>query len=181
MREHVGQKSLARISLILLGLGVSAAALAQGFFGGGQIYVSPDKKTAREVGTRSVGTPMWDQPPASHEDVFTFARLRYDAAPRPQNARRGGWTTDLPDADLNLSYRLQQLTSMKVDPDCRLVRATDADLSRYPFLFATAPGAMALTPEEIVGLRKYLLNGGFLLMTDYWGDDDAAHVEKLFA
>ena len=107
-------------------------------------------------------------------------RLRYDAAPRPPGSRRGGWTTDLPDADLNLSYRLQQLTSLRVDPDCRLVRATDPDLAQYPFLFASAPGAIGLTADEIVALRKYLLNGGFLLMTDYWGDIDEANVVRLF-
>ena len=113
--------------------------------------------------------------------MFTFARLRYDAAPRPARSRRGGWSTDLPDADLNLSYRLQQMTSLRVDPDGRLVRATDPDFTAYPFLFAAAPGAMGLTEAEIVALRRYLLNGGFMLMTDFWGDEDLAHVERLFA
>ncbi|MEO7796240.1 MAG: transmembrane prediction, partial [Opitutaceae bacterium] len=94
-------------------------------FGGGQIYVEPGARTAREIGTRSVGTPEWDYPREFRADVFTFARLRYDTAPRPSSAGRGGWATDLPDADLNLSWRLQQLTALKVDPDCRLVRATD--------------------------------------------------------
>ena len=155
--------------------------LAQrGFFGGGQIYVPAGTRTARELGTRSTGTPEWRNPRGFEQDVLVFARLRYDAAPRPPGRRRGGWSTDLPDADLNLSYRLQQLTALRVDPAARLVRATDPDLASYPFLFAAAPGAMALTAEEIVALRRYLLNGGFLLMTDYWGEDDAAHVEQLF-
>ena len=159
----------------------SAALLAQGrFYGGGRIYVPPGTRTARELGTRSTGTPTWENPLAFRGDVFTFARLRYDAAPRPPGARRGGWTTDLPDADLNLSYRLQQLTSLRVDPDARLVRATDPDLFHYPFLFAAAPGAMGLTGAEVVALRKYLLNGGFMLMTDFWGDEDLARVERLF-
>src|SRR3954470_19873934 len=166
---------------LLAGLTLSVMASAQGrFFGGGQIYVPPGTKTARELGTRSTGTPMWENERGFDGDVFTFARLRYDAAPRPIGARRGGWTTDLPDADLNLSYRLQQLTSLKVDPNARLIRATDPDLAQYPFLFAAAPGAMGLTEEEIVALRNYLRNGGFMLMTDFWGDADLAHVEHLF-
>lgn len=156
-------------------------ALAQGrFFGGGQIYVPPGATTAREIGSRSVGTPEWENPRGFETDVFTFARLRYDAAPRPATARRGGWTTDLPDADLNLSYRLQQLTALRVDPDARIVRATDPDLPSFPFLFASAPGAMALTEQEVAALRRYLLNGGFMLMTDYWGEGDAANVERMF-
>ena len=181
MRAARANRFGALVVLMMSGLLASAVLFAQGrFWGGGQIYVPPGTRTARELGTRSVGTPMWENPRGYETEVFTFARLRYDAAPRPITARRGGWATDLPDADLNLSYRLQQLTALRVDPNARLIRATDPDLSEYPFLFASAPGAMGLTPEEVIGLRNYLLNGGFLLMTDYWGDADLAHVERLF-
>jgi hypothetical protein len=181
MRALGSARFLRPAILVAAGCVAGAVLLAQGrFFGGGQVYVPPDARTAREIGTRSVGTPEWENPRGFTGEVFTFARLRYDRAPRPPGARRGGWTTDLPDADLNLSYRLQQLTSLRVDPNCRLVRATDPDLNEHPFLFAAAPGAMGLTEQEIVALRNYLLNGGFLLMTDFWGDEDLAHVERLF-
>ncbi len=164
--------------LALLG---TAAVWAQGrFFGGGQIQVPPGARTAREIGSRSTGTPEWENPAGFGTDVFTFARLRYDSAPRPQGSRRGGWTTDLPDADLNLSYRLQQLTALRVDPNARLVRATDPDLGHYPFLFAAAPGAMGLTEAEVLALRNYLRNGGFMLTADSWGDDDWALIERTF-
>ncbi len=167
--------------LALMGFTAGALLLAQGnFFGGGQINVPEGTRTAREIGSRSTGTPMWENPTGFGAEVFTFARLRYDAAPRPPGRRRGGWSTDLPDADLNLSYRLQQMTSLRVDPNCRLVRATDPDFTDYPFLFASAPGALGLTEAEVLALRKYLLNGGFMLMTDFWGDEDMAHVERVF-
>jgi hypothetical protein len=178
--SHVG-RHVALAVAIPLGISASAVLCAQGrFFGGGQVYVPPGTRTARELGTRSTGTPDWENTPGFRADVFTFARLRYDAAPRPPGSRRGGWTTDLPDADLNLSYRLQQLTALRVDPNARLVRPTDPDLADHPFIFASAPGAMGLTHEEIVALRNYFRNGGFMLMTDYWGDADLAHVERLF-
>lgn len=172
--------NLLPLSLATLGLATGAALFAQGRMGGGQIYVPPGARTAREIGTRSTGTPEWENPAGYRDDVFTFARLRYDSAPRPPGSRRGGWSTDLPDADLNLSYRLQQLTSLRVDPDCRLVRATDPDLSRFPFLFASAPGAIGLTFEEVAGLRNYLQSGGFLLTADSWGEADYANIERLF-
>jgi Domain of unknown function (DUF4159) len=173
--------------LALVGLAVGAVLFAQrggGFGGGGQVYVPPGTRTAREIPSRSTGTPVWENPRGFAADVFTFARLRYDAAPSPSyastNRWRGGWTTDFPDADLNLSYRLQQMTSLKVDPDARIVRATDAELASFPFLFAVAPGALGLTDAEIVALRAYLQNGGFLLMTDFWGEDAWAHVDRMF-
>ena len=162
------------------GVVAGAVGFGQGRFGGGQVNVPPGVRTAREIGTRSTGTPEWENPEGFGQDVFTFARLRYDAAPRPMGRRRGGWTTDLPDADLNLSYRLQQLTALRVDPNCRLVRPTDPDFVHYPFLLATAPGSMGLTEAEVIALRNHLLNGGFLLTTDSWGDEDWANIERMF-
>ena len=79
---------------------------------------------------------------------------------------------DFPDADLNLSYRLQQLTSMKVDPHGRIMRLTDPDLFRYPFIYLIEPGGIYLSPEEITALRRYLLNGGFLMVDDFWGEEE---------
>jgi hypothetical protein len=42
-----------------------------------------------------------------------------------------------------------------------------------------AAGAMVLEEDEIVGLRKYLLNGGFFLLTDFWGDREWNHFETV--
>ena len=75
--------------LILGGVIAIGMLCAQGrIFGGGQIFVPPGTRTARELGTRSVGTPEWVNEPGFGGDVFTFARLRYDAAPRPATGRR---------------------------------------------------------------------------------------------
>jgi hypothetical protein len=142
--------------------------------GGGRYGIPEDVRTAREIPTRSVDTPMWENPLAFEPDVFTFARLRYGGGWRG-GVGGGSWSTDLPDADLNLSYRLQQMTSLKVDPHGRIVRANDPDLLNYPFLMASAPGAMDLAEDEIQGLRSFLLNGGFFLLTDFWGDREWNH------
>jgi hypothetical protein len=32
------------------------------------------------------------------------------------------------------------------------------------------PGNLWFTDEEVVALRKYLLNGGFMMVDDFWGD-----------
>ena len=113
------------------------------------------------------GVPLWDVDPAFKDDVFTFVRIEFDSMRRP-----GSWLTDFPDADLNLSYRLQQLTSLKVDPHGRIMRLTDPDLFRYPFIYLIEPGGIYLSPEEITALRRYLLNGGFLMVDDFWGEEE---------
>jgi hypothetical protein len=42
-------------------------------------------------------------------------------------------------------------------------------LSQYPFLYIVEPGELVFEEEEVTALRKYLLNGGFLMIDDFWG------------
>jgi hypothetical protein len=108
--------------------------------------------------------------------VFTFARVKRKSA---YTGDGGPWSTDAPDSDLNLSYRLQQMTSMRVDPDGRFLFLTDSDLSDHPFLYMVEPGSLYLSEEEVAALRKYLLNGGFLMLDDFWGDAAWRNVERV--
>src|SRR6188508_2221159 len=56
------------------------------------------------------GLPLWFQDPHFKSDVFTFVRIEYTS-----NGSRGHpWITDFPDSDLNFSFRLQQMTAIKV-------------------------------------------------------------------
>lgn len=126
---------------------------------GGSIELPADRK----------GIPDWEIDPQFEKDVFTFVRVEYDSF-RGRGRRGGDWLTDWPDSDLNFSYRLQQLTSLKVDPDPITLRLTDKKLFDYPFLYMIEPGALYFSDEEVVALRRYLLNGGFLMVDDFWGD-----------
>ncbi len=123
-------------------------------------------RTAREIPSHSTGTPGWTNAPAFEKDTFTFTRIRRDRI----YSSGGHWWTDFPDSDLNLSYRLQQMTSLKVDPDGRVLDLTDKDLFNYPWIYMVEPGSLALKHEEVPMLRKYLLNGGVLMADDFWGE-----------
>lgn len=159
------------VPLVLLAL--TAGALAQwGWRGRGY---DENIRTAREVPSGSTGTPTWDNPPAFKNDVFTFARIRYDRGGWGRG--RGGWATDLPDSDLNLSFRLQQMTSMRVDPDGRILRLTDPELVDFPFIYIVEPGGLSFSEEEVEALRAYLLNGGFLMFDDFWGENEWENCE----
>ena len=91
------------------------------------------------------GVPEWQVDSEFKKDVFTFARVRYTST-RGGGGHRGwgygrrgrgggGWQTDYPDAELNFAYRLQQMTSLKVNPDSVVVELTQGDLFNYPFLY----------------------------------------------
>ena len=133
-------------------------------------------RTARETASHSASTPEWTNPPGFEQDVFTFARVIFQSD-SASGARQGqgrwlGWWVDYPDADLNLSYRLQQLTSLRTDPDCRVIKLTDPDLLNYPLLYLEHPGYMQLSDQEIAALRKYLAGGGVLFVNDFWSTDE---------
>ncbi len=117
------------------------------------------------------GVPDWKVDERFKDDVFTFVRVQFDSyRGGGRRGRGGGWTTDWPDSDLNFSYRLQQLTSLKVNPAPITLRLTDPALFDYPFLYMIEPGALSFSEEEVTALRRYLLNGGFLMVDDFWGD-----------
>jgi hypothetical protein len=123
------------------------------------------------------GVPNWKNDERFKHDVFTFVRVQYNSGGYGRRGRGGwgggwGWSTDFPDSDLNFSYRLQQLTSLKVNPDPIFLRLTDPKLFDYPFLYMIEPGqgGLFLSDEEVAALRRYLLNGGFLMVDDFWGE-----------
>lgn len=118
----------------------------------------------------------WELAPGFEKDVFTFARVRYDS--RGSGRRGRSWDNDYPDCDWNFSVRLHELTSVQVDPNGVVVRLTDDALFNYPFLYMSNVGNMALSDEEVAGLRRYLLNGGFLMADDFWAPAAWRHVRS---
>ena len=118
--------------------------------------------------------------PGFDEDVFTFARLKF-AADRGYGYGGGRlWDDDTPEADLMLTYRLFETTSLKVRPGLNYIDITPDQLANYPFVYLAAAGRLILTDDEAAALRKYLLNGGFLMVDDFWGDDQWRHFHEEF-
>ncbi|MSR35613.1 MAG: DUF4159 domain-containing protein [Gemmatimonadetes bacterium] len=105
---------------------------------------------------------------------FSFCRLAYRSSWREPGGQ--GWTTDYPNADRNLMFRTEELTTVQMSkyPDGEfahsIVTATHKDLFKCPFLFASDVGTMTLNDDEVERLRDYLEKGGFLWADDFWGD-----------
>jgi hypothetical protein len=155
------------VIIALLALCCSAVATAQrGRSGRYRSLYGGDGRVERN------GVPDWKLDENFRDDVFTFVRIRY------QSMGRWGWQTDYPDADLNFSYRLQQLTSIHTNPDGLILDLTDPRLFDFPFIYIIEPGYIYLEEEERDALRSYLLNGGFLMIDDFWGDDEWRGLER---
>ena len=122
--------------------------------------------TRNSGGDGRAGVPDWERDAELPNDTFTFARVQYGGYGR--GFRGGGWRTDYPNADLNFSYRLEQLTAMKVDPNGTVVNFAKDELKQVPFIYITEPRSMRLAEDEVKGFREYLLNGGFFMVDDFW-------------
>jgi hypothetical protein len=87
----------------------------------------------------------------------------------------GGWSTDYPGADNNFSVRLAELTRVNVKFDANrqphhvVVRLDEPQLFRCPMLFMENVEQLRFTGRDVLGLRQYLLKGGFLWVDDFWG------------
>jgi hypothetical protein len=150
------------IACVLAGL-AAAVAGAQGFGQGwgqpwGRLRYAPPRFPAKD----------------SFDGSFNFCRGMYDQDRREAGGM--GWWTDYPDADINFSIRLSELTKTHVskqangEPNYLVVRLTDDTLFNCPWLEMEDVGVMRLSDPEVRRLREYLLKGGFLYVDDFWGE-----------
>jgi hypothetical protein len=144
----------ALVILAVLGVGVGAG-YAQRIFAGFYGYTPPRFPNEH-----------------SFQGSFTFCRAMFSSNRREKR----GWDTDYPGADINFSIRLAELTRTRVtkqvtgtDPEYVVVRLTDPDVFQCPFLLMEDAGTMFLSPQEVSSFREYLLKGGFVFSSDYWG------------
>ena len=104
---------------------------------------------------------------------FNFCRAMYTSVRAEAGGQ--GWSTDYPNADINFSIRLSELTKTRIhrdatgSPEHVVVRLTDDNLFRCPFVQMSDVGTLAFTEPEVAVLRAYLLKGGFLWVDDFWG------------
>jgi hypothetical protein len=141
----------------------------------------------RGYGRGEGGIPPRFAQAADFDGAFQFCRLMYRQA---RTHQRGlGWGTDYPDAEINFSIRLSELTKTPVSrgpgdqPNHFVVQPTDDALFQCPFIIMSDPGSAGFTDEDASRLRSYLLKGGFLWADDYWGpwawDDFAREIGKV--
>ena len=150
--------------------GLLAATVAEAQFGRGRV------RTAR------VATA------ADHDGAFHFCRAWFRSS--FIGDADGNWSVDYPQADLNLSIRLAELTKTTISRDIRarpnhlIVRLTDDALFQCPFIMMTEVGSAFFDEREAARLREYLLKGGFLWVDDFWGtyawDTWVSQIRKVF-
>ncbi len=102
-----------------------------------------------------------------------IARLHYEGG--------GDWYCD-PSSLPNWLEQFQVRTGIPTADTEVVVTLDSEDLYRYPFLYASGHGRIALDENELAELRRYLAAGGFLYVDDNYGLDPSfrAMVAALF-
>ena len=141
---------------------------------------------AASVGTaqrRAFGRPVgtWASADTLDTGAFQFCRLVFRQA---VDGDGHGWGVDFPRADENLSIRFSELTKASVSmdeggqPNNVLIRLTQPELFRCPFVMMTEPGGAYFDDREAEALRQYVLKGGFFWADDFWGEYAWQHWER---
>jgi hypothetical protein len=136
------------------------------------------KKNAEGIG------PIYEIPKSDDLSArFTLARIKFEMLPyvrsRPHLGDGGyPWSHDYPGAGLHLMKILNELS--KVNPTLEkfepIFSFDDPELMKYPFAYLCEVGYMNLSDKEIAGMREYCLRGGFVMVDDFRGVEQLAHL-----
>jgi uncharacterized protein DUF4159 len=100
--------------------------------------------------------------PAAPEPVMTIGRLHYDGG--------GDWYAN-PSSLPNLLAAIRTRTSLRVASEEKVVTLADDDLWNVPYIYMTGHGNVRWSDQDLVTLRRYLRQGGFLHADDNYGMD----------
>jgi hypothetical protein len=115
---------------------------------------------------------------ADFDGRFHYCRAVYNSG---FGGGGGSWRTDYPNADINMSVRLSELTKINVsrnqygDPNHLLVRVGSDEMFQCPLVILSAPGSATIQQTEAIRIKEYLLKGGMLWTDDSWGSYQWQH------
>lgn len=96
--------------------------------------------------------------------TVTIGRVHYDGG--------GDWYAN-PSSLPNLLAEITDRTALRVQAREQVVTITSPDLWDLPYLYMTGHGNVLFSDEEVLLLRRYLENGGFLHADDNYGMDES--------
>jgi len=171
------------LGLVAVLLFTAAPALAQREFGGrgrrtfsgdpNEFYVPPD----------------WKQN-VKYDGRFTFVRIKYRGYSHWSGREGPGWSHDYPRAEEHFMRIISEITSMRPFVESPLavggniLALDDPELFKYPVAYLSEPGGWYPTDTETLGLRNYLLKGGFIIFDDFDGgsmNSDYEHFTQVMA
>lgn len=91
---------------------------------------------------------------------FTFPVLKFGGG--------GDWYS-VTRAVKNFIRQASRLTDISIAPEPKIINIMDNDFFLYPFIFINGHDDIKFTGDEIIRLKRYLMNGGFIFCNDDYG------------
>src|SRR5437773_242576 len=90
------------------------------------------------------------------------------------------WHHDYPASDEFFIGLLHELTGIRVTPmSYKIVELDSDEIFKYPFLYLSEPGFLALNKKEIANLGEYIRRGGFIMADDFRTAGYVSRTEEL--
>jgi hypothetical protein len=107
-------------------------------------------------------------PAQQAQEGVSIGRLHYDGG--------GDWYAN-PSSLPNLLAAVRERTDLRTAPRERVVTLSEPSLWDVPYLYMTGHGNVRFSDADLVILRRYLLQGGFLHADDNYGMDESLRRE----
>ncbi len=113
------------------------------------------------------------EPNAPYDGRYTFVRIRYSMS---LDGGFGGrdikWAHDYPRGERHFTKILSELSTLRVRTlQSNILTLDDPELFKYPVAYLCEPGFWQPSEAEVLGLRNYLLKGGFIIFDDFARND----------
>ena len=106
---------------------------------------------------------VYVEPNSPYNGRFTFARIRYT------QGYRLAWGVDYPRMERNFLVILSDLSTLRLNkPHTNVYTLDDPGLDKHTVAWLTEPGYWVPTDAEAKGLREWLGRGGFLIVDDFF-------------
>ena len=131
----------------------------------------------------AVSRDMFDDPRGpylSQDEVFATAgkfpfywtRAVYSGWGGRRGFGGGSWSVDFPKSDQQFLVVVKRLMRLNAYDWENPVFLGNPILRKFPLIYMLEVGGMNLSDEEVEGLRGYMDAGGFVIVDDFWGDEE---------
>jgi hypothetical protein len=103
---------------------------------------------------------------------FYWTRAVYSGWGGRRGFGYGSWAVDYPKSDQQFLIVIQRLIHLNAYDWDNAVTLDDPMLRHFPLIYMLEVGGMYLSEEEVEGLRGYMDAGGFVIVDDFWGEDE---------
>ena len=103
---------------------------------------------------------------------FYWTRAAYSGGAGRRFGGRSGWSVDFPKSDQQFLIVIKRLMRLNAYDWENPVFLADPVMRKFPLIYMLEVGSMYLSEPEVEGLRGYMDAGGFVIVDDFWGQQE---------